>query len=95
MYFFSEHKPRKGTETSAKPRRAGRHCEQFHNTNHERGRKHEADLDNLADSVVAFQNTNPERGRKRQPCDLLEADHLIISEHKPRKGTETPQRRQE
>ena len=37
-----------------------------------------------------FQNTNPERGRKRNETRLDEPlDPLLISEHEPRKGTET------
>ena len=37
-----------------------------------------------------FQNTNPERGRKRKRRRLDEFARHTISEHEPRKGTETP-----
>ena len=41
-----------------------------------------------AHSPRRFQNTNPERGRKQRGACLV-ACHRRISEHEPRKGTET------
>ena len=56
--------------------------------NPERGRKLNSILVNIK-TMNAFQNMNPERGRKHtRPltwCDLI----YMISEHEPRKGTET------
>ena len=42
----------------------------------------------ILDTMVSFQNTNPERGRKLAFGDDFECI-VIISEHEPRKGTET------
>ena len=38
---------------------------------------------------LPFQNTNPERGRKRLNRAMLNIGIALISEHEPRKGTET------
>ena len=84
---ISEHKPRKGTETVHRTCPLGGRGLRFQNTNPERGRKLiPARADSNSDSK--FQNTNPERGRKRNTCLSINRN-LFISEHKPRKGTET------
>ena len=60
----------------------------FQNTNPERGRK--LFIIYIVVLLLLFQNTNPERGRKRNETRLDEPlDPLLISEHEPRKGTET------
>ena len=59
----------------------------FQNTNPERGRKLSFAA-HYAQPQALFQNTNPERGRK--PEGLRESSRQQgISEHEPRKGTET------
>ena len=59
---------------------------EFQNTNPERGRK--LYIHCVHYGTTKFQNTNPERGRKRAVM-LREFVNDPISEHEPRKGTET------
>ena len=40
-------------------------------------------------TLTLFQNTNPERGRKPCPTPTQRLPNWEISEHEPRKGTET------
>ena len=84
---ISEHEPRKGTETSATIRLTT-NITPFQNTNPERGRKLVA-IRRIVAIVLQFQNTNPERGRKRTDFSGVSENEFFISEHEPRKGTET------
>ena len=43
----------------------------------------------MSDIFEEFQNTNPERGRKQFKREHYPHFHIEISEHEPRKGTET------
>ena len=61
----------------------------FQNTNPERGRKLMIKALYREGKFPSFQNTNPERGRKRLWLAAIGAAVEIISEHEPRKGTET------
>ena len=63
-------------------------CRKFQNTNPERGRK-QTTCKKVVDKWQLFQNTNPERGRKLGGLTSLQGLIFIISEHEPRKGTET------
>ena len=60
----------------------------FQNTNPERGRKLEQPSPNN-NANIRFQNTNPERGRKPLRVRSVIKFLHCISEHEPRKGTET------
>ena len=60
---ISNHKPRKGTETSVINRCYLVGCDRFQTTNPARGRKQVVYIPKLF--AVKFQTTNPARGRKR------------------------------
>ena len=62
---ISEHKPRKGTETSLLCVHIVAAGVAFQNTNPERGRKR-LKLGLAQRGCILFQNTNPERGRKQE-----------------------------
>ena len=67
-----------------------RSAKSFQNTNPERGRKQARRRKPSPRRSHQFQNTNPERGRKRDDwCRLSGFSPALISEHEPRKGTET------
>ena len=62
----------------------------FQNMNPERGRKHRSKhLGNWYPEIAQFQNMNPERGRKPSQGICGSYHYPLISEHEPRKGTET------
>ena len=56
--------------------------------NPERGRKH-VYLSAIGGDYDGFQNMNPERGRKQKEVYCYRISVVFISEHEPRKGTET------
>ena len=61
----------------------------FQTTNPARGRKLSY-YRLLGLAAARFQTTNPARGRKLQILHLFRKGFVLISNHKPRKGTETP-----
>ena len=66
---------------------------QFQITNPARGRKLLNGFPNLFGNILWFQITNPARGRKRIPYRYERFLFHPVSNHKPRKGTETSLRR--
>ena len=62
---------------------------EFQTTNPARGRKRTVPANSSRTAARAFQTTNPARGRKLHPTDGLMMSRCRISNHKPRKGTET------
>ena len=79
----------KGDGNATSSGSSSRTDEAFQNTNPERGRKPWCSCPARAGERSQFQNTNPERGRKRTFDDLDLIIIVHISEHEPRKGTET------
>ena len=89
---ISNHIPRKGTETSYAPPYPRRREQPFQTTFPVRGRKLVID-DHRLEWPRRFQTTFPVRGRKLQ--DVRHDDIIAdgdISNHIPRKGTETDSR---
>ena len=86
---ISNHKPRKGTETLKIGTRKKICLQKFQTTNPARGRKLSY-YRLLGLAAARFQTTNPARGRKLQILHLFRKGFVLISNHKPRKGTETP-----
>ena len=85
---ISEHEPRKGTETRYRPCILVEYGG-FQNMNPERGRKRLLRAARFIPiTPFQFQNMNPERGRKLLQQALCPF-YSNISEHEPRKGTET------
>ena len=84
---ISNHKPRKGTETLDTPPTKVGGFSVFQTTNPARGRKRPRMLPSICRAIL-FQTTNPARGRKLEDLTSKEKS-LLISNHKPRKGTET------
>ena len=83
----SNHKPRKGTETYCRTVLTDEHS-RFQITNPARGRKL-LRWGSVAHGGKTFQITNPARGRKLRKPWLRLSRRQEVSNHKPRKGTET------
>ena len=83
----SNHKPRKGTETYCRTVLTDEHS-RFQITNPARGRKL-LRWGSVAHGGKTFQITNPARGRKLRRPWLRLSRRQEVSNHKPRKGTET------
>ena len=87
-HIISEHEPRKGTETD-KPCKSQGGIESHFRTRTPKGDGNSSMVSEDNESFSSlFQNTNPERGRKLRRILYMSAGK--ISEHEPRKGTETP-----
>ena len=87
LTIISEHEPRKGTETIE-----NLHVFHIHfdfRTRTPKGDGNQLCQRRLIRAAVAFQNTNPERGRKLNKRGVQWKVKPLISEHEPRKGTET------
>ena len=87
--FISEHEPRKGTETCLGLATIFHFANFDFRTRTPKGDGNTRYLPLVNHFFVRFQNTNPERGRKRPVRQNLSTRCLCISEHEPRKGTET------
>ena len=83
---FQNTNPERGRKQCKEEVRKESKAPLFQNTNPERGRK--LGTYDEGEWVPVFQNTNPERGRKR-PAPRDPHPPSWISEHEPRKGTET------
>ena len=87
--LISEHEPRKGTETGCEePIVQGRLLLHFR-TRTPKGDGNSCHPLRLVRTFGEFQNTNPERGRKPRDLAAIKDGDPRISEHEPRKGTET------
>ena len=85
---ISEHEPRKGTETKAKLDAVKSLAANFRTRTPKGDGNAAVEMTVIAD-WIAFQNTNPERGRKPKEFSYMHKHVGFISEHEPRKGTET------
>ena len=87
LHSISEHEPRKGTETREPCMRTTPRCHAFQNTNPERGRKLYW-YSNQRPTSIHFRTRTP-KGDGNDFCLRRLAPAVLISEHEPRKGTET------
>ena len=85
---ISEHEPRKGTETGEAVQAIAVTASSFQNTNPERGRKLPA-VGAFAPCADYFRTRTPKGDGNSLNMTIILSEY-VISEHEPRKGTETP-----